>query len=240
MSEWSTYTLSDFLLFSPRTYYRLFELYNAAIWPLHVAALVLGLAIIVLAARGGPAAQRVIAGALSLCWFWVAWAFLHQHYAGINWAADYVAIAFGVEAGLLLLLALRPRAWSRTSNFGPAAWVGIGLLVFAVIVQPLLGPLLGRPWSQVQMFGLAPDPTVVATLGVLLLGPARGQWTLMVIPVLWCLIGGATLWAMGQPDAIVLPAVAIIGIATSLIGRRTDFDMSDPQKSDSKAGARTF
>jgi hypothetical protein len=30
MSEWWTYTLSDFLLFSPRVYYRLFELHNRA------------------------------------------------------------------------------------------------------------------------------------------------------------------------------------------------------------------
>jgi hypothetical protein len=36
MSEWWTYSLSDFLLFSPRTYYRLFELYNLAVWPWHV------------------------------------------------------------------------------------------------------------------------------------------------------------------------------------------------------------
>ena len=33
MPEWWTYSLSDFLMFSPRTYYRLFELHNAAIWP---------------------------------------------------------------------------------------------------------------------------------------------------------------------------------------------------------------
>ncbi len=33
MSEWWTYTLSDFLLFSARTYYRLFELYNRDVWP---------------------------------------------------------------------------------------------------------------------------------------------------------------------------------------------------------------
>ena len=30
MSEWWTYRLTDFLLFSPRTYDRLFELYNAS------------------------------------------------------------------------------------------------------------------------------------------------------------------------------------------------------------------
>ena len=33
MSEWWTYTLSDFLLFSPRTYHRLFELHNVVMTP---------------------------------------------------------------------------------------------------------------------------------------------------------------------------------------------------------------
>ena len=45
MAEWWTYTLSDFLLFSPRTYRRLFELYNADIWPAQLVALALGAAI---------------------------------------------------------------------------------------------------------------------------------------------------------------------------------------------------
>ena len=42
MSEWWTYSLSDFLLFSPRTYRRLFELYNAQVWPAHLVAVGLG------------------------------------------------------------------------------------------------------------------------------------------------------------------------------------------------------
>ena len=46
MSEWWTYTLSDFLLFSPRTYYRLFELYNAEIWPAQIVALTLGVVLV--------------------------------------------------------------------------------------------------------------------------------------------------------------------------------------------------
>ena len=48
MSEWWTYRLSDLLLFSPQTYYRLFELYNAAIWPAQVLAIALGLAVVAL------------------------------------------------------------------------------------------------------------------------------------------------------------------------------------------------
>ena len=42
MSEWWTYRLSDFLMFSPRTYYRLFELYNAEVWPGHWVGLSVG------------------------------------------------------------------------------------------------------------------------------------------------------------------------------------------------------
>src|SRR5205807_4521090 len=48
MSEWWTYSLSDFLLFSPRTYYRLFELYNLALWPGQIAAIALGIVLLAL------------------------------------------------------------------------------------------------------------------------------------------------------------------------------------------------
>ena len=51
MSEWSTYTFRDLLLFSARTYDRLFEIYNAAIWPVQIAALLMGAAILWLLLR---------------------------------------------------------------------------------------------------------------------------------------------------------------------------------------------
>ncbi len=42
MPEWWSYGLGDFLLFSPRTYYRLIERYNSGLWPLHLVALAAG------------------------------------------------------------------------------------------------------------------------------------------------------------------------------------------------------
>jgi NADP-dependent 3-hydroxy acid dehydrogenase YdfG len=42
MTEWWTYRLSDFLMFSARTYRRLFELYNTEVWPLPVVAFIGG------------------------------------------------------------------------------------------------------------------------------------------------------------------------------------------------------
>src|SRR5262249_4544359 len=102
MSEWWTYRLSNFLLFSPRTYYRLFELYNNEIWPGQVPAFLAGLAVLALIRSAVPWRSRAIAAALGLSWLWVAWAYLYTRYASINWAATYFAGAFALEALLLL------------------------------------------------------------------------------------------------------------------------------------------
>ena len=63
MSEWWTYRLSDFLMFAPRTYHRLFELHNAEVWPLQIVTIAAGLAALWLAWRG--AGGRVVAAVLA-------------------------------------------------------------------------------------------------------------------------------------------------------------------------------
>ncbi|HET6223622.1 MAG TPA: DUF6064 family protein [Dongiaceae bacterium] len=210
MSEWWTYSLSDFLLFSPHTYYRLFELYNAAIWPAQILALALAVAILVLLRAGGAGRDRVIAELLAAAWLWVAWAYLLERYDTINWAARYFAIGFAIEALLLIAAGLL----LGRLRFQPAASVtsrlGLGLFLFALVLQPLIGPLVGRQWTQLEIFGVAPDPTVVGTLGLLLTAAGRAVWLLLVIPLHWCAISGLTLWTMASPDALVVPAAAML------------------------------
>lgn len=209
MSEWWTYSLSDFLLFSPHTYYRLFELYNAAIWPAQILALALAVAILVLLRGRGIWQGRIIAALLAAAWLWVAWAYLLERYDTINWAARYFAIGFAIEALLLIAAGLL----LGRLRFRPAASVtsclGLGLFLFALVLQPLIGPLVGRQWTQLEIFGVAPDPTVVGTLGLLLTAAGRAVWLLLVIPLLWCAVSSLTLWAMASPDALVVPAAAV-------------------------------
>ena len=50
MSEWWTYGLSDFLMFSPDTYWRLVERYNRALWPLQLGVVAAGSLLVALAA----------------------------------------------------------------------------------------------------------------------------------------------------------------------------------------------
>src|SRR5512134_138424 len=101
MAAWLSYSLSDFLLFSPRAYWRLFELHNAALWPLPLLTLAAGIILIVLAVSRPRHHARWMAVILGALWLWVAWSFLWQRYATINWAAIYVAPAFALQAVLL-------------------------------------------------------------------------------------------------------------------------------------------
>jgi hypothetical protein len=205
MTEWWTYTLSDIQSFSLQTWYRLSERYNAAIWPAQIAALALGLAIVALLRRAEPPRGRIIAAILAACWLWIAIAFFSMRYAKLSWIAVYFAWGFGLEAALLLWTGLlRGRlAFERRP-------VGLAVFLLALVVHPLIGSLLSRSFRQVEVFGVAPDPTAIGTLGILLLATGRLRWELIAVPVLWCVISGASLAAMDAPAAWIMPAAAAL------------------------------
>jgi len=211
MSEWWTYSLSSFLLFSPRTYYRLFELYNLAVWPLQMVALALGFAILVLIWRAPAWSGRAVAATLVECWLFVAWAYLLERYDSINWIARYFAIGFALQAVLLMWTGV-VRDRLRFDLHDAVARIGLALIIYALAIHPLVPLFTGRPWTQAEIFGLAPDPTAIATLGVLLVAE-RPRWHLLALPLLWCALSGLTLWTMESPEAPVVPVVAALAAA---------------------------
>ena len=211
MSEWWTYSLSDFLMFSSRSYYRLIESYNAAIWPAHLLALVAGLVVIVAIVRPRQHLQRSAALVLAAAWGWVAWAYHLERYAEINTAAPYFAAAFAVQALLLCWLAYRP------GNAAPAPQpLALGLSGLAILAYPLLALARdGGTWRQAEIFGIVPDPTVVATLGMLLAWRAPAIFWL--IPVSWCLVSGATLMELKIGHAWLLSALALTAVLAAIM-----------------------
>lgn len=207
MPEWWTYRLSDFLMFAPRTYYRLFELYNAEIWPAQIATIVAGLGIIWLIQRGTHG--RVVTAMLAAAWIFVASAYHWERYASINIAAPYYAVGFAVQAMLLAWTGVRRDSIRFDLRAAPIGYFGFAILIAGVVLYPLLALLAGRPWGQAEVFGIAPDPTAIATIGALLAATGRVPWLLLALPILWCAISGATLWTMDAPDA-ALPALVLV------------------------------
>jgi hypothetical protein len=196
MSEWWTYTLSDFLLFSPRTYYRTLELYNLAIWPAQIAGVAIGLSVVALLATGKGSNGRVIAGLLALCWLFIAWAFHYERYAQINWAAPWFAAAFALQGVLFAGVGVIAGQMGLEPTAGRASRVATAIVTLVVAVYPFLAPLTGRPWTTVETFGVAPDPTAIATIATLALVRGRIKGMLLVVPVLWCAVAALTLVAI--------------------------------------------
>lgn len=212
MSEWWTYRLSDFLMFSQRSYYRMIALYNEAVWPAHLLAVFAGLVVIGCIARPGPRTRRIALLVLAVAWAWIAWAYHLQRYADINTAGPWFALAFGVQALLLCFMALRPHgaAPARMQKH-----VALGLAGLSVIGYPLLALGSGRGWNQAEVFGIAPDPTAVATLGVLL--TCRAHPLAWLIPLAWCVVSGATLMELRNGYAWLLPTFAILAVVAGLL-----------------------
>lgn len=220
MSEWSSYRLRDLLLFSARTYERLFESYNAAIWPAQILALLLalGIAVLALRRRGSARASRAIAAILAAGWVWTGVAFLIQRYAAINWSALYFAWAFVAEAALLLWLGVVRGSLVFERPADLPSRLGFGVFVFGLAGMPLLAPVLGRGWTGAQVFLLCPDPTAIGTLGLLLAARVRRRAVLMVVPILWCLYTAIFLLAMKSPDWWISPLLA--GLVVIALTRR--------------------
>ena len=77
------------------------------------------------------------------------------------------------------------------------------------MIYPFIVAFAGRSWRGTELFGTAPDPTALLTLG-LLLTTSRIRWPLAAIPVLWCGFSGATWFAMGWNQGNIVPMAALL------------------------------
>jgi hypothetical protein len=222
MSEWWTYRLTSFLLFSPSTYYRMLERYNLAIWPAQLAGVAIGLAIVVLLIGKRAHHERIIAGLLAACWMWIAMAFHYQRYAQINWAATWFALAFACEALLLVVVGVLAGRLDLQLARSGTLWIASSIVAMSILGYPVLAPLTGRPWTTAEIFGVAADPTAIASVAMLARVRGRIRWLLLVVPVLWCAVTAATLWAMGAPEALVVLAAGLLALWPPVVRRRRD------------------
>jgi diketogulonate reductase-like aldo/keto reductase len=180
MSEWWTYRLSDFLMFSPRTYWRLVDGYNREMWPMQAVVLVAAVALLWLAMRGSRRWVAAVHVLFALAWANVGWSFFAERYSQIFTGASYPAVACGVQAVALLGAALASRP---VQGRAVPWWLAMAC---AVLYPEFTG--------AAEWFGFMPDPTALATVPFAW-AVARGRVVaigLAVIPVFVLAVGWAT------------------------------------------------
>jgi hypothetical protein len=91
---------------------------------------------------------------------------------------------------------LSRETYSSHSGAARRKW-GWLLALSGVLLYPVFGLLAGRPWAQIELFGMMPEPTSVGTLGLILINAqplsSRLRAILAIVPVVSLFIGAATL-----------------------------------------------
>jgi hypothetical protein len=190
--------------------------YNRSLWPAQIGAYAVALALVWLAAGRrdggvGRLASRLFGVALVAAWAWSGAVFLGQVFAGINFLAPVYAALFLLQALLLAWTGILRGAFAPRLQAGFAGWAGLGLIAYALAGYPLLSVVAGQPLAAAPVVGLAPGPTAVFTLGVLMLLAPPVPLHLAVVPVLWTLIAGATAWVLTVPGDL---AAILLGPAS--------------------------
>lgn len=155
MGDWGSYSLADLVYVSPAAWARLYERFHAALWPAQIVGVLAGLAL--LAAAWRRQAWQAALSIAALAWAGVGGVFHPRWHAELNWAAPALGWACVVQALLLAAVAWRGGGWAPA---GPARSVGLALIWITVIAGPAL--------PRAEVFGLTPDATTLATLGLLL------------------------------------------------------------------------
>jgi hypothetical protein len=197
------------LPFTTDQFFEVFARYNAAIWPVQLVAAALGIVALVLLLRSGAWTSRAIALILAAFWLLMGIGYHLLFFTRINALAYVFAFLFVTQAGLFLVDGLTRRLTFQLAGgwSGRVAWP---IMAYALVVYPLIGLFGPHPYPATPLFGVAPCPTVIFTLALLLLSNAR--WRLVFIPLLWSAVGGsaAVLLAVPQDYGLILAGALLL------------------------------
>jgi hypothetical protein len=214
--------LSLVLPFTREVLFRLFATYNEEVWPAPVVAGLLGVVALALvvhpAVRWGWLPAAILAG----IWAWNGAVYHFQYFATINFMAPGFAVAFVLEALLLAWAGVVRRRLRFRFRRSVRGWAGLALAAYGLGVYPLTSVLSGHAWPAMPVFGVAPGPTTVFTLGLLLLAEERIPVHLVAIPLLWTLVGGSAAWLLDVPEDLALPAAGLLLVGVTRVALRRD------------------
>jgi hypothetical protein len=209
------------LPFTREQFFEVFATYNAANWPVAVAAYPLAMIALVFAWRATPAAGRVTAAVLALMWGWVGIVYQGLFFAPINPAARFFAAAFVIQAVLFGWHAWSRRGLEYGARSRVRAFAGGVMILYALVLYPIIGLAVGERYPAMPLFGITPCPLLIFTFG-LLLWSSCARWWVWIVPLLWAMIGGSAALLLSVPQDWALPLSAVVTLLIVLADRHRD------------------
>lgn len=199
------------LPFTAEQFFALFESYNLAIWPAQLVAYALAGFLIWSIASRRMWSWRLAAFILGAFWLWNGLVYHLAFFTSINPAAYGFAALFIVQGVAFIASGLRANSARLVVERNACTAIAVGLILYAMVVYSIIGNLLGHDWPRAPMFGVAPCPTMIFTLGVLMLARQSASMWLAAIPIAWALIGSTAAALLGVWEDLGL-LVAVVAL----------------------------
>jgi hypothetical protein len=198
------------LPFSLEEFLSIFEVYNRSIWPMQIVLYLLALIAVIFAVKKTTSSNKTISGILAFLWLWTGLVYHLSYFTSINKAA-YVFGVLCIAQGLIFIYTGVFRS-SLSFQFQPdvKGIIGSIFILYALVIYPLLGYLLGHVYPASPTFG-APCPTTIFTFGLLLLTDKAFPKYVLAIPLLWSIVGFTAALSLTIREDIGLLIAGLLG-----------------------------
>jgi hypothetical protein len=213
--------------FTVEQFFGLFATYNQALWPAPILAYLAGSVALTALAFPSRLTTLTISWILAAMWFVNGAGYHLSFFAEINPLAKIFGAVFLFQALMLLAAPIAFPHFRFAIRRDARSHIALMLIVFAALIYPAWGWLAGHHYPAVPVFGLAPCPTTIFTIGILLLGTQKFARSLLVIPMVWSAVGGSAAILLNVPQDFGLIAAGLIALALGVLQfwnkRRRDY-----------------
>ncbi len=179
-------------------FFDLFGSYNEMYLIVIVLTNVLAIISLLMVFRKSEYSNRVISFTLAFLWLWIGIVFgilvfgpFPTVLAGIEMSGSCYLFGsiFAIHGIILLYFGVIKDTASFSWKPGSRHFFGLLFIVFGLVIYPFVGVLTGRVFPEYPVFGIAPCPVTLFTIGLLLWSDKKPSLPLMAIPIFWALMG---------------------------------------------------
>ena len=205
--------------FTIKEFLEVFKNYNQSVFPIQIIFYLLVFYGLYLLFKNHKHKNIFLNSLIAFLWLWIGIVYQLIFFTTINKAAYAFGILFIIQGFMFAYFGAYKNLVSFKFSNSVSVITGIIFIVYALIIYPILGYLLGHQYPYSPTFGL-PCPTVIFTFGLLLFTDDKIPVYLLIIPLLWSLIGFSAAVNLSVYEDFGLLIAGLLGFVLIIFSNR--------------------
>ena len=205
--------------FTIKEFLEVFKNYNQSVFPIQIIFYLLVFYGLYLLFKNHKHKNIFLNSLIAFLWLWIGIVYQLIFFTTINKAAYAFGILFIIQGFMFAYFGAYKNLVSFKFSNSVSVITGIIFIVYALIIYPVLGYLLGHQYPYSPTFGL-PCPTVIFTFGLLLFTDDKIPVYLLIIPLLWSLIGFSAAVNLSVYEDFGLLIAGLLGFVLIIFSNR--------------------